>query len=499
MKTSNKIILSGIIALLGACSNETATPDITGATTEPNSSPTANLTEEQVAVLSRALYSIVESPDVDPDSSLGGFNEYYYHPYSYKVNRTETFSYPSKDGRKTCDVVSFSSETITGRPGTLRAVSYDARKNMVESLYEKVIKEQDFTMSHIATLYINRVVEIDSIPVVLKTIGTGDMQRYWGYGVSCTDVLNQFKQSCNESNGLFKDFGDGCSQRGMGVVCASFAPEDISTEDLLDSYTEEFKNECLEDSIRYAPFDDENYVYEDLEMDSLYQDSIRHFYQLDSIWNRNNLDKSLNAYKWQFSVVANDSFGITQLTPPELEYYEYVIAYNTLPADEAADAFRQEGAYRLPDSLLAVFFPHVVTSPRMEEFKQEYEAFYMIVVKDNGVKGHMLNGFDANGIYVTDIVKSGNSCPEDTTVHYSAYLVPNTAEWDVVGRPVVKRTFVSEKWNCDNPESLDKIKPYGEWSLRFGELWVDPEMHIRIILSSWDLIEDEPFDDYPLL
>ena len=70
---------------------------------------------------------------------------------------------------------------------------------------------------------------------------------------------------------------------------------------------------------------------------------------------------------------------------------------------------------------------------------------------------------DGNGIYVTDIVKSGSSCPEDTTVYYPIILLADSPDWDGLNHPIVKTTYASDKWNCDKPESLTKIEPYGEW------------------------------------
>ena len=60
MKIVNKIILSGIVALLMSCSEEAVLPDIAdeGATTEPSS--VANLTDEQKAILARSLISLAD-------------------------------------------------------------------------------------------------------------------------------------------------------------------------------------------------------------------------------------------------------------------------------------------------------------------------------------------------------------------------------------------------------------------------------------------------------
>ena len=140
-------------------------------------------------------------------------------------------------------------------------------------------------------------------------------------------------------------------------------------------------------------------------------------------------------------------------------------AYNTLPNTKIADAYRKEGVYVLPDSLVIEFFPNLATYPAGLEGLKWYppEIFYLVVIKDIGTKGHLITGFDANGIYVTDIVKSGN-CPEDTTVHYSMILLADSPDWNVLDRSIVKTTYVSDNWNCDKPETLEKIDPYGEWT-----------------------------------
>jgi hypothetical protein len=42
-------------------------------------------------------------------------------------------------------------------------------------------------------------------------------------------------------------------------------------------------------------------------------------------------------------------------------------------------------------------------------------------------------------------------------------LLVDSPDWDVLVRPIVKTTYVSDNWNCDKPETLEKIEPYGEW------------------------------------
>ena len=89
-------------------------------------------------------------------------------------------------------------------------------------------------------------------------------------------------------------------------------------------------------------------------------------------------------------------------------------------------------------------------------------------MKDIGAKGHALNKIDASGIYVRDILKSGESCPEDADEYYSVYLIRGSTEWDISEKNIVRSTFVSPLWNCDDSESIERIEPYGEWTNRDG-------------------------------
>ena len=256
----------------------------------------------------------------------------------------------------------------------------------------------------------------------------------------------------------------------LRLACASFVPEGKTPDEVLKSYTEGYKIQCLEDSIKYAPYDDENYVYIDPYSDSLYRDSVHRVEYLIEEWYQAQ-KRSTAAYKWQFTIIdstvifdGNKLNSYEEREDPEL-IDAWGFAYNTLPDTKNADAYRKEGVYVLPDSLVAEFFPTLATYPGGLEGLKWYppEIFYLVVIKDVGTKGHLITGFDANGIYVTDIVKSGN-CPEDTTVHYSMILLSDSPDWDVLGRPIVKTTYVSDNWNCDKPETLEKIEPYGEWT-----------------------------------
>ena len=487
MKTANKIILSGLAAFLMSCSDDLTS---TGATTEPNSSQKAELTDEQKDILAKSFYTLVDSTKLDSLKAVLGTditvdNYEYFGANPIHIKNDQIFSFPSKDGRKVCDVVTFSQEGGADRKGVLRAMSYDVhgsscymKKNMSnEKAWAEVCSgEKDYAFAHSAETYrMTKIVDVDGVPIVMNTVGSDWQRQFWGYGVSCGEYLKEFKQSCNASNGLFLDLGDACNMNRLSLACASFIPEGKTTDEVLNSYTEAYKIQCLEDSINYAPYDDENYVYHDPYSDSLFMDSLSRVDKLVYEWQMVQ-KQSMRAYKWQFSIV-DSTVGVEG----EWNHYYYQereddelelkhanslgLAYNTLPDTKIADAYREEGVYVLPDSLVAEFFPTLATYPTGLDGLKWYppEIFYIIVLKDVGAKGHLLTNFDANGIYVTDIVKSGN-CPEDTTVHYSVFLLMDSPDWDVMNRPIVKTTYVSDNWNCDKPETLEKIEPYGEWT-----------------------------------
>ena len=492
MKNLYKTILAGMTAFWAACSNESSVKEsVAGATTEPSTSPTAELTEEQKAILARSFYALVDSSNVDPekgipDSNQAGYNDYF-STYSLVIKAEQRYSYPSKDSHRACDVFPFSMEAGENRPGVVRVQYYDSVKYFSgEQLFDIWLNTQDFTGFRWggATLVMTKIVQVDSTPVVLKTVGSDVFYGYWGYGVSCTDYLNQFKQSCNESNGLFKDFGEGCRNMRLNLACASFIPEGISTEEFLDSSITEFKNECIEDSVKYAPFDDDSKNYKHcFDEDGYYHSEIEDCPpienefdkakdSLDEVW-RDSLTHTLYDYRGQFAWVYRDQSAWddiphkVDLINPKLTYNHDVVGYNELLENDAANAYREEGVYRLPDSVFTRLFPQTASRPYKEyhyKHNQNFNVYYLVVVKDVGAKGHILYDIDKNGIFISDIVKSGTSCPEDSSVHYSAFVVVGSDEWDVIGTPIVKTTYVSENWNCDKPESLEQIEPYGEWS-----------------------------------
>jgi len=483
--------MSGLAAFLMSCSDESATPDITGATTEPSTSPTANLTEEQKALLARSFYTLVDSSKVDSLKAIFGteitaINYKFFNTHPWSVKNDQVFSYPSKDGRKICDVVTYKQENRVDQKGVLRATfysdyAYEKKCKYANSpMEEKMCPPDDYLSIYGgATIVDSKVIEVEGIPVVMKTVGSAGTSEFYGYGVSCGEYLNEFKHSCSESNGLFLDLGDACYDNRLSLACASFIPEGETPDEVLNSYTEAYKIQCLKDSIKYAPYDDENNVLRDPYSDSLYRDSVYRVRDLEQKWYRSQRRRSMAAYRWQFSVidssvqVYDDSFSYQETGDEELSY-AFPFAYNTLPDTKIADAYRKEGVYVLPDSLVAEFFPQLATFPTgLEGIKDGLPyVFYIIVLKDVGAKGHWLTKSTANGIYVTDIVKSGN-CPEDSTVHYSMILLVNSPDWDVFDHPIVKTTFVSDNWNCDKPETLEKKEPYGEWIA--SDQWFDYE------------------------
>lgn len=481
MRKMYKVILAGVTAFLAACSNDASVDSgISGATTEPSTSPKAELTEEQKAILANSLYTLVDSTKVDSLKAIFGtdvlsINYRFIETFPFSIKNDQVFSYPSKDGRKVCDVVTYKQENKRDQKGVLRAMSYNEVDHKCK--WEGTVREEkechadDYMSTHRYETIVNtKIIDVDGIPVVMKTIADSRFRQFWGYGVSCGEYLKEFKQSCNASNGLFVDMGDGCSMNNLKLACASFIPEGKTPDEVLKSYTEGYKIQCLEDSIKYAPYDDENNVYQDPALDSLYRDSVDRVNYLIEEWYQSQ-KRSTAAYRWQFTII--DSTVV--FDGDNLDYYweredpelidAWGWAYNTLPNTKIADAYRKEGVYVLPDSLVTEFFPNLATYPAGLEGLKWYppEIFYLVVIKDIGTKGHLITGFDANGIYVTDIVKSGN-CPEDTSVHYFAVLLLDSPDWDVLGRPIVKTTYVSDNWNCDKPETLEKIDPYGEWT-----------------------------------
>ena len=481
MKIINKIILAGLAVLWTACSNDVSDESsFSGATTEPNSSPTAQLTGEQKVILARSLVSMMDPSLADSLKDLfisayesSGYKvnslyKEYINPLPWSIKTSRVDSYQSRDGRKVCDVVNFAGENGVERYGVLRATSYDEidhecyhHNNPGQKCAEGDADEDYLYTHHFETILETKIVDVDGISILVNSIASLRMRdAFWGYDVSCVEAYNQFKQSCEASNGLLWDYGDGCSRNDLEMICTSFLPEGEAWYDVVNSYGQEYHDFCLQDSINYAPYDDQYYVWVNPYTDQTYLDSLNRVANAESEW-ANTLKRSTNAYRWQFLVADSTVRYIPEINGG------VGLAYNTLPNTPIADTYRNEGVYVLPDSLVTTFFPKLADyQATLEEFRRarasKNSIFYLIVLKDVGAKGHSLNYFDEDGLYITDIVKSGN-CPEDTTVHYPMILLADSPDWDVLNRPIVKTTYVSDNWNCDKPETLDKIEPYGEW------------------------------------
>jgi len=489
MRNLNKIILVGLVAFLVSCSDEQRT---TGATTEPSTSPVAQLTEEQKVILAKSLITLVDPSVADSlkgildsvsttfGSDLNGFYNQYLHPYPWSIKNDQVYRHPSKDKRKVCDVVTFSQVNKMDQKGVLLATSYDddhecAFLSETEPKCSSPEAAEDYFHNYPnETVFTTRIAYADGIPVVINTLGSHKMvDAFWGYGVSCIDALNQFKQSCEASNGLLWDLGDGCYHNDLEVVCASFVPEGKTPDEVVVDYIASYQSQCVEDSIAYAPYDDENYKRTYPYWDQAYLDSLNRIANIEQEWSQT-IQRSTSAYKWQFSIIDSTIMTAVKGSDTYLIYKEYSelkgylgLGYNTFPNTPVADAYRNEGVYVLPDSLVTTFFPKLAEYPGGSgEFLQNHSSknstYFIIVLKDVGAKGHLLDGVYENEIRVTDIVKSGN-CPEDTTVHYSVILLADSPAWDILNRPIVKTTYASDKWNCDKPETLAKIEPYGEW------------------------------------
>lgn len=491
MRILYKLFLVGLIAFGTSCSNDD--PSVAGATTEPNTlqqastsndsgdvvtnpepdTPSvAQLTDEQKAILVKAFSSCVDSggivlnndsPDSFPDTV---YEEFLKLAYPFHTKASESFWLRSKDDRRGCDVAVFPEET-----GVVAHMSFNSSVSYAGSQKIK------------SGTYASKLIEVDGVPVIVKSVGDA---RYWGYNVTCSEYLKQFEESCIESNGVFKDFGDGCRESILNLACTMLAPEGMDAETIVASFTEEYQGVCKEDSIRYAPFDDENgaiqacYGYGTIDengnstsyssCDQVEDPNDSESGQLDSEWFEwhNSLTQTFDAYTAQFNdftgdtikgkVFGNDTVvGLVMRKSYEELTFKDGLAYNTFPSAEVASPYREEGVYPLPDSLIGVFFPEIAN------YVLRGTTYWIIVLKDVGAKGHVLQDISLEKIHVVDILKSGDSCPEDTTVYYSTYLIKGSPEWDVSGKQIVREPYVSPLWNCDDPESIQRIEPYGEW------------------------------------
>ena len=488
MKSLYKLFLVGLVAFGASCSSDD--PSVAGATTEPNTLQQASssndsndvgtnpepdtpfvaqLTDEQKAILVKAFGSYVDSGSLvwmnddsgsSPDTS---YEEILKLAYPFHTKASESFIHRSKDDRMDCDIAVFPEESgVQVREAFNSSVTYAGSQKIKSGVYA------------------SKLIDVDGVPVIVKSVGDA---RYWGYNVTCSEYLKQFEESCIEANGVFRDFGDGCRESILNLACSMLAPEGMDAETIVASFTEDYQGVCKEDSIRYAAFEDENgaiqacfgYGTVDLSGNSSSYSScgqVEDSYdsvsaRLSQEW-RNSLTRTFDAYTAQFNDFTPDTinggvFGIDSgVSLVMRKFYEELtfkdgLAYNTFPSAEVASSYKEEGIYPLSDSLIGVFFPEIANHVRSGT------AYWVIVLKDVGAKGHVLHEISLEEVHVVDILKSGDSCPEDTAVYYSTYLIKGSSEWDVSGKQIVREPYVSPLWNCDNPESMEQIEPYGEW------------------------------------
>ena len=482
MKNAYKIIVAGMALLLASCSENPENPEGAGVTTEPNASKQAKLTEEQMEILQKSfavlidtaaaaewgqpeslIDSIIYDPTITLDSNMLAILNL---SFPFYTSADQYIHHGSVDQRWSCNVGTFPEES-----GASMDQKYDAHTFASHGSGSGVFEG----------FHAMRIVYVDSVPVIMKTVGSTD---YWGFGVSCEEFLEQFKDTCEASNGIFRDFYKGCEGRTVELACSMMVPEDMDVKDAVEIFKDEYQNACREDSIRYAPADEPEFGIQGCTSVGKFdlRDGVSLSYSnciprtadptLDSMsrdWQRS-LTRTLDDYWRQFTdTKPDDILSEPDLLFGDMETFSSFVAYNTFPSAEAAEAYREEGVYPLPDSLLEVFFPKIAESPTaFKVLERRNAAYYIIVIEDVGTKGHILREIGDENIRITDIVKSGESCPEDTAVHYSAYLVRGTDNWELLEKSIVKKTFVSPLWNCDDPESLERIEPYGEWVNRFG-------------------------------
>lgn len=480
MKNLHKILFVGLTGLLLSCSNEQSNgPDFTGATTEPSTSQYSMLTDKQKELLEKSFLTLYDTIlgvkengiviPIEGDSSIYIENPSVELVYDYSVFGKLMFPFDSM-----WDTTFYTQSLDRSRSCQV----YVQSKESGVELEQTLDLQDSHGKHHYSSIIAVKVVDVDGTPVLMKTVGHAS---YWGYGTSCSEFLNQFKKSCEESNGIFEDYEDGCRNSSLSLACSMLMPEGKTEEDIVSSYTQEYRNVCKEDSIKYAPFDTEVgpqqacQVVSDETGDHYYGDCLlfdddfdEDLWRRDSAW-RMGITRTLDAYVEQFAVYQDVVDGMTYYYNHKELINDDVLAYNSFPEAEVANAYREEGIYHLPDSLLAIFFPTAANNPRAYTTLQGENGdmtYYIIVLKDVGTKGHALNKIDASGIYVRDILKSGESCPEDNAEYYSVFLIRGSTEWDISGKQIVRNSYVSPLWNCNDPESLERVEPYGEWTNR---------------------------------
>lgn len=486
------------MSTLVACSDSSSTnPDLSGSTNEPNAvAGDSTLTDERIAILEKS-FDIFKGPNptyvenssggpmnsddnmwIEPDSQFVYIMEKIIVPFGGWGGGRSQYRYMSEDRLRECFVESdssgsavFSIREYQKNPRFLNGFLYEHWKSIESARY--TVEEGD--------------------TVIIKSVGTGvATSGFWGLDYSCAEFLLNFKDDCKKQNGLFKDFGDGCRKGKPIVSCAFFLPEGATTQSYIDNYEQELIDFCKEDSLWYAPKDDPAHTPGGCMGESGVDENGQSFNRIectyqngdpmdlsgwetgssyDSVENaiyndwRLNVKRTYDAYKEQFAVweIVTDTM-IYLKNYPELNSGDG-FAYNTLLEGDASVGYRTEGMYPLNDTLVGKFFPEVLNNPRMVEKLTDDEnsgTYFMVVLKDVGARGHVLRSIGLDEILVTDVEKSGD-CPADETVYYSAFLVKGNPDWDVSGKTVRRQVFESPLWNCNDPESLERIEPYGQW------------------------------------
>ena len=152
--------------------------------------PTAVITAED-----SYLDSLKAVLDFDSIGNYGYFLHYhdYFNTTPNKVKNDQIFSYPSKDDRKVCDVVTYTQLDRKDQKGVLQARSYDIHDH--DCRYSEEECADDYWANHRKETIINtKIVDVDGVPVVLNTVGNSLHAGFYGYGVSCLDYLNQFER-----------------------------------------------------------------------------------------------------------------------------------------------------------------------------------------------------------------------------------------------------------------------------------------------------------------
>lgn len=512
-KIALQLVAGGCAALMFACSDSSSSPEpnVSGSTNEPNAGPIASdttenqqpvvdLPEDRVAILEKS-FDIFKGPKpsytedsfgdpvnsddgmwIEPDSQFVYIMEKIIVPFGGWGGGRSQYRYMSEDRLRECFVESDSSGSAV----------YSTRE------YQKNPRFLNgFLYEHWESIESARYTVEDGDTVVIKSVGTGvATSGFWGLDYSCAEFLQNFKDDCKKQNGLFKDFGDGCRNGKPIVSCAFFLPEGSTTQSYIDNYEQELIDFCKEDSLWYAPKDDPAHTpggcegggnfsfsgeYDSWQKchyvngDEINLDDYTDNRQIDSVkaaaydlW-RDTLTLTSQSYREQFAVYREMVNGMLHLYNPDLGFGEGV-AYNSFPQDPRAESFKEEGMYPLPDSLVGLFFPEMVKNPfwgdsvaiSSHQYKERSTAYYMVVLKDVGAKGHGLTKITADSVLVSDIVKIGN-CPEDAEIHYAVFLVAGNTEWNVSNKTVYHKAFDAPLWDCGKPESLDNVDPYREW------------------------------------